>query len=93
VYLAQVEKDDMKKKIANARLYLDEVIDIDNTSWICIGIYMVNDQIRHSYLVGIHKMRENSTTRNIYELAINSLKEIGGMHSYLFNDVKKVGMC
>ena len=34
-YLAQVEKDDMKEKIANATflsLSLDEVMDIDNTS-------------------------------------------------------------
>jgi len=34
-YLAQVEKDDLKEKIANARflaLSLDEVTTIDNTS-------------------------------------------------------------
>jgi hypothetical protein len=34
-YIAQVEKDDMKEKIASARfvsLYLDEVTTIDNTS-------------------------------------------------------------
>ena len=58
-YLAQVEKDDLKKKIANAiffSLYLDEVTTIDNTSWICMRIYMVNDHIRHSY----HKMTKSS---------------------------------
>jgi hypothetical protein len=44
-----------------------------------MSIYMVNDHIRHSYLLGVHKMMENSTTENIYELVNNSLKESGGM--------------
>ena len=64
-YLAQVENDDIKEKIANATflsLSLDEVMAIDNTSWICMSIYMVNDHIRHSYLLGIHKMTKISTT-------------------------------
>ena len=40
-YLAQVEKDDLKEKIANVgffSLYLDEVTSIDNSSWICMSI-------------------------------------------------------
>ena len=40
-------------------------------------IYMVNDHIRHSYLLGINKMRETSTAKNIYELTLNDLKESG----------------
>ena len=40
---------------------------------------MVNDHIRHSYLLGIQKMKKSSTIRNIYELVIKTLKEIGGM--------------
>ena len=40
-------------------------------------IYMVNDHIRHSYLLGIKQMRETSTVGNIYELFLNSLKESG----------------
>ena len=86
-YLAQVEKDDMKEKIANATflsMYLDEVTAIDNNSWICMTIYMVNDHIMHSYLLGIHKMTKSSTTENIYELVIDSLKESGGLdHSMI----------
>ena len=64
-YLVQVEKDDMKENIANATflsLSLDEVTANDNTSWICMSIYMVNDHIRHSYLLGIQKMTKISTT-------------------------------
>ena len=64
-YLAQVEKDDLKEKIANARflaLSFDVVRDIDNTSWICMSICMVHEHIRNSYLLGIKKMRETSTT-------------------------------
>ena len=64
-YLAQVEKDDMEEKIVNATflsLYLEEVTAIDNTSWIFMSIYMVNDHIRHSYPLGIHKMTKSSTT-------------------------------
>jgi hypothetical protein len=64
-------------------LSLDEVTTIDNTSWICMSIYMVNGHIRHSCLLGIHKMKENSTVENIYELVINSLKEIGGMDNLM----------
>lgn len=82
-YLAQEEKDDMQEKIANDRflsLSLDEVTTIDNTSWICMSIYMVIGHIRHSYLLGIHKMSDCSTPGNIYELVANSLKEIGGMN-------------
>ena len=67
----QVEKDDMKEKIENA-------------SWICMRIYMVNDHIRHSYLLGIQKMTKSSTTENIYEIVIDSLEEIDGMdHSMI----------
>ena len=43
-----------------------------------MSIYMVNGHIRHSYLLGIQKMK-SSTTGNIYELVIKTLKEIGGM--------------
>ena len=74
--------DDKKENIENAiffSLSLDGVTAIDNTSWICMRIYMVNDHIRHSYLLGIHKMTKSSTAKNIYELVIDSLKEIGGM--------------
>ena len=72
----------MKEKIANARLFslsLDEVTTVDNSSWICMSIYMVNDHIRHSYVLGIHTMKNSSTNGNIYELVIKTLKEIGGM--------------
>ena len=53
-YLAQVEMTDMKQNIANDTffsLYMDEVMAIDMTSWIFMSIYMVNDHIRHSYLL------------------------------------------
>ena len=82
-YLTQVEKDVLKQEISNARflaLSLDEVTAIDNTSWICMRIYMVNDHIRHSYLLGIKNMRETSTAENIYELVLNTLKESGMDH-------------
>ena len=60
-------------------LSLDEVTTIDNTSWVCMSIYMVNGHIRHSYLLGIQKMKKSSTATNIYELVIQTLKEISGM--------------
>lgn len=81
----------MKENIANARfmsLSLAEVMTIDNTSWICMRIYMVNDHIRHSYILGINKMRKSSTTENIYEVVLNSLKESGGMDHLII--VKKM---
>ena len=81
-YVAQVKKDDLKEKIEKPylfSLYLDEVTAIDNNSWVCMSIYMVNGHIRHSYLLGIQKMKKNSIAGNIYELFIKTLKEIGGM--------------
>ena len=85
----------MKEKIENATflsLSLDEVTTIANTSWICMRIYMVNDHISHSYLLGIHKMSKISTSENIYELVIDILKEIGGMdHSMLVKKLVSVG--
>ena len=45
-----------------------------------MSIYMVNDHIKHSYLLGIHKMTKISTVETIYELVIDSLKEIGCMN-------------
>ena len=44
-----------------------------------MNIYMVNGHISHSYLLGIPKKKKSSTTGNIYELVIKTLKEIGGM--------------
>ena len=47
-------------------------------------LYMVNDHIRNSYILGIQKMTKSSIGENIYELVIDSLKEIGGMdHSMI----------
>ena len=41
---------------------------------------------------GIHKMTKSSTTKNIYELVIDSLKEIGGMdHSMIAKKLVCVG--
>jgi hypothetical protein len=46
--------------------------------------YMVGNHIWHSYLLGTHKMRENYVTEIIYDLFINSFKEIVGMdHSMI----------
>ena len=54
---------------------------------------MVNDHIRHSYLLGIHKMTKSSTGENIYELIIDSLNEIGGMnHSMTAKKLLCVGV-
>ena len=41
--LAQVEKEDMKEKIKDSNfiaLSLDEVTRIDNTSWVCMHVYI-----------------------------------------------------
>ena len=94
-YLAQVEMDNMKEKIANdtfLSLSLDQVMTIYNTSRFFMSIYMVNDHIMHSYPHGIHKMTKIYTTGNIYELVIDSLKEIGGMdHSMIVKKLVCVG--
>ena len=53
---------------------------------------MVNDHIKHSYLLGIHKMTKISIVENNYELVIDILKEIGGMdHSMIAKKLVCVG--
>ena len=93
--MGKISSSHRKEKNAKATflsLYLDEVTAIDNTSWICMSIYMINDHIMHSYLLGIHKMTKISTAENIYELVIDSLKEIGGMdHSMIAKKLVCVG--
>lgn len=54
-------------------------------------IYMVNDHIRQSYLLGIKKMRVTSTTENIYELVLNSLKESSMDHLMIAKKLVCVG--
>ena len=56
-----------------------------------MSIYMVNDHIRHSYLLGIKKIRETSTTKNIYELVLNNLKESGMDHLMIAKKLVCVG--
>lgn len=48
-----------------------------------MSIYMVNNHIRHLNLLEIHQIRENSPTKNIHELLINSLKEICGVDNLI----------
>lgn len=50
-----------------------------------MSIHMVNDHIRHSHLLGILKIRENSTIVNIYELVINSFEGIDGMDNLMIS--------
>ena len=38
---------------------------------------------RHSHLLGIHKIREYYIVKNMFELFINTLKEIGGMDNLI----------
>ena len=58
-----------------------------------MSIYMINDHIRHSYLLGIHKMTKSSIAENIYELVIDSLKKIGGIdHSMIEKKLVCVGV-
>lgn len=57
-----------------------------------MNIYMFNDYIRHSYLLGIKKMRGTSTTKNINEHVLNGLKESGMDHLMIAKNLVCVGV-
>ena len=75
-YLAKVVKENIKEKIKESNfiaLSLDEVIAIENTSWICMHAYTVHNFFHQPNLLSIIKMKDNSTVKNIFKLVKSSL--------------------
>ena len=68
-YLVEVEKQNVQEKIKQSKfisLSLDEVISVDNTAWVYMHVYSVKDHGCQANLLCVHKMRANSTTKNLY---------------------------
>ena len=81
-YLADVVKENIKAKIKESNfitLSLDEVTAIDNTSWICMHVYIACNFVHQPNLITIVKMKDNSMTKNIFEVVKSSLIEYGGI--------------
>ena len=84
ICLAHVKKEDMKESIKDLNfiaLSLDEVIAIDNTSWVCMHVYTVNNLCRQPFLLFVAKLNSSATTENLYELLKTTLIESGGLDS------------
>ncbi|MFA1256004.1 hypothetical protein, partial [Klebsiella pneumoniae] len=61
----------MKEKIKHSNfiaLSLDEVTSIDNTSWVCMHVNIVNDLFRQSFLLSVAKLNCSAIAKNLYEL-------------------------
>ena len=74
----------MKEKIKDSNfiaLSLDEVTTIDNTSWVCMHVYTVNNFFRQPFLLFVAKLNRSATTENLYELLKTTLIESGGLDS------------
>ena len=72
----------MKEKIKYSNfisLSLDEVTTIDNTSWVCMHVYTVNDLCHQPFLLSIAKLNCSATAENLYELLKTTLIECGGL--------------
>ena len=72
----------MKEKIKDSNfiaLSLDEVIAIDNTSWVCMHVYTINNLCRQPLILSIVKLNCSVITENLYELLKSTLIECGGL--------------
>ena len=74
----------MKEKIKDSNfiaLSLDEVTIIDNTSWVCMHVYTINNLCHQPFLLSVAKLNRSATTENLYELLKNALIECRGLDS------------
>lgn len=70
-YLTQVEREDMKAKIKKSHfiaLSLDEFMEIDNTSQVCMHIYKVNDLWHQPFLLFVAKLNCSMIVESLYDL-------------------------
>ncbi|KAH9289626.1 hypothetical protein KI387_033743, partial [Taxus chinensis] len=52
--LSLIEKEDLKENLKNSKfisLSIDEVREIDNTAWVCIDVYTLENHIRTPHLL------------------------------------------
>ena len=74
----------MKESIKDSNfiaLSLDEVTTIDNTSWVCMHVYTINDICHQPFLLSVAKLNCNAIVENLYELLKTTLIESGGLDS------------
>ncbi len=71
-----------KKKHSNfIALSLDELIAIDNTSWVCMHVYTVTNLCRQPFLLSVAKLNCSAIAENLYELLKNTVIESRGLDS------------
>ncbi|KAH9323967.1 hypothetical protein KI387_043908 [Taxus chinensis] len=83
--LSMIEKEDLKENVKKANfisLSIDEVTAVDNTAWVCIHIYTLENHIRTPHLLGVMKMVENCNAENLYKIVVSHLKDVAGMTDY-----------
>lgn len=84
-YLAEVEKKNVHERVKESNfisLSLDEVTTVDNTAWVCMHAYTIKDHVYQANLLYVHKMRANSTIKNLYLEVKKALNEIASMHDF-----------
>ena len=72
----------MNEKIKHSNyiaLSLDEVTTIDNTSWVCMHVYTINDLCRQPFILSIAKLDCSAIATKLYELLKSTLIDCGGM--------------
>ena len=80
--IAQVEIEDVQRKIKDSTfiaLSLDEVTAIDNISWVCMHVYTIQNNVCQPHLLSVAKLRDNATTKTLFQLVKSNLIEYGAM--------------
>jgi len=78
-YLALVKKEDLVENVKKSRfisLSIHEVTMVDNTSWVCIHVYIFIKHVIQPHLLTIHRIKEACNSKN---LVVNNLKEIANL--------------
>ncbi|KAH9316632.1 hypothetical protein KI387_025259, partial [Taxus chinensis] len=84
-FLSMIEKEDLKENIKKSKfisLSIDEVTLVDNTAWVCIHVYTLENHIRTPHLLSVMKMVEKCNAENLHKIVVSHLKDITGMIDY-----------
>jgi len=79
--LALVGKEDLVESVKKPRFISlsIEVTMVDITSLVCIHVYTFIEHVRQPHLLTIHRMKEACNSENLFNLVVNSLKEVANL--------------
>jgi hypothetical protein len=82
-YIYKIVLDETRRLIANARyvaVTVDEVTAVDNSSFLSIHAYIVQNWVRIPLLISLLRVECAPTSENLTELIVGGMKSGGGLH-------------